>query len=334
MARFRRNLIRASLVLALLIGTAEVGLRLMGLGNPVLTTTDPACGYLFAPNQQCTRFGCTNHLNQYSMRSDDITPEKPAGTYRILMIGDSVLYGTTYVDQSKIFSTKIQQDLPAKLHESVQVLNASCGGWASGNELAYLTSRGTFNSDMVVLVMNTGDLEQIINTPDVKKEYITQKPFCALTELWSHYLSPRLFPAPPHVDAGSVPMGDGQAVYQVIDSVLANVSAARQFANAHHAGFAVLFSPALGGPWDTKGYQYGYARLQSFVADNTIPMVDLTPAYHQLSYDQLYDSGNIHLKPAGHDIVAKTFVDAAPALEAAVARQLEATHTAAISFAP
>ncbi len=149
------------LVLALLAIGCELGLRyVLGLGNPLLSEHDAAAGYVIDPDQHVRRFFCNTDINHWSMRSPAVTPVKPAGTYRILLIGDSMTYGSTQIDQKEIFSSLLQAELPARLHTPVEVLNASAGAWAVGNELGYLRSRGTFGADLVVLVVNSGDAAQ------------------------------------------------------------------------------------------------------------------------------------------------------------------------------
>ena len=64
-------------MLIALVLAAELFARLyLGLGDPPLFVADDTIEYLFAPNQDVTRFGNRVRYNAYSMRSDDITPKK------------------------------------------------------------------------------------------------------------------------------------------------------------------------------------------------------------------------------------------------------------------
>lgn len=207
-------------VAALLIMT-EAGLRLgAGLGNPVLYQPDAACGYLPVADQRVRRFGCWNEINQFGQRSAEISADKPTGLKRILFIGDSVTYGTTHVDQSQIFTELLAQRLPKQLGRPVQIMNASTGAWAVANEVGYLRSRGTFGADSVIIVLNTGDLVQPFNPGELTavSGYPSRRPWCALTELWVRYLSPRLFGRKAAQDAGSTAASGAQVE---IEEVLA-----------------------------------------------------------------------------------------------------------------
>src|SRR5437868_2879749 len=140
--RWPARLAAATVILLVII---ELALRLvLGLGSPVLYRPDPACGYLPAPDQHLTRFFCRNDINSFGMRSPEVRPTKAPGVLRVLFLGDSITYGTTFVDQSQIFTSLLVPRLRAKVGREVEVLNASAGAWAIGNELGYLQSRGTF----------------------------------------------------------------------------------------------------------------------------------------------------------------------------------------------
>ena len=111
------------------LAATEVTLRLaFGLGTPVLSQADTATGYRFQPNQKIYRFGKNIEYNQYSQRSEPITPEKPQGKIRILMTGDSVLNGGNPTDQSNIITELFENKLTTSNHPA-EVLNASAGSW-------------------------------------------------------------------------------------------------------------------------------------------------------------------------------------------------------------
>src|SRR5690349_15399357 len=201
----RRSAVVTAVFLALMI-IADVVLRLgFGLGSPAIYRLDPDCSYLPVANQHVRRFGSRNDINAYGMRSPDFPATKPAGTLRVLFLGDSVTFGTTHVDQSEIFTSLLAAELPARLGRPVEVLNASTGGWAVSNELGFLRSRGTFGADLVVFVLNTGDLTQeranLVLT--LEGGYPDHKPPTAWWELWSRYLRPRLLRRSPAADPGS-----------------------------------------------------------------------------------------------------------------------------------
>ncbi len=149
------------LSVAVLAIALEVGLRtILGLGSPVLYVTDPRFGYFPKGNQHLHRFFVDIDTNRFGMRSDPVSEVKTVGEYRILFVGDSVPFGTTYVDQRDIFVERIGASLKKIRGKLVSALNASSPGWAPSNEFEFIKARGLYDADLVVLVYNTKDLTQ------------------------------------------------------------------------------------------------------------------------------------------------------------------------------
>ena len=162
----------------------EVGLRLaFGFGTRPIFIADPEIGYLFAPNQKVKRFGNRIFINEYSHRSDPFKPQRDENTLRILMLGDSILNGNWWTDQQDILSELIEQQLDIPKFAKIEVLNASANSWGPRNQLAYLKRFGTFESQMVILVMNPDDFfarkpTDIVVGNDVN--YPDRQPFSAI----------------------------------------------------------------------------------------------------------------------------------------------------------
>lgn len=103
--------------------------------------------YIQQPNQNRYRFFCHYHTNSYSMRSEEPDSTKK----RILGLGDSVLYGGTWMDQDSLASTLFTNET------GFQMLNISCGSWGPDNSVAYLQEKGTFGAKAIVLVCSSHD---------------------------------------------------------------------------------------------------------------------------------------------------------------------------------
>ncbi|MGK7889384.1 MAG: SGNH/GDSL hydrolase family protein [Leptolyngbyaceae cyanobacterium] len=181
---------------ALLEGFLRVGL---GLGTPLLYLADDQMGYLLAPNQAVWRRGNHIVINRYSMRGEDIDPERSPSTLRILLLGDSIANGGWWTPQEQTISALSQekwrdwgqtQGLP-----TVEVLNASANSWGPRNELAYLEKFGTFEAQLLILLINTDDLFATAPTPKkvgLDPNYPQRSPGLALIELYHRYIRARL----------------------------------------------------------------------------------------------------------------------------------------------
>ena len=130
----------------------------MGFGNPIVYRVDPRVGYYPAPDQDVHRYGGEIHINAFGMRSRDVTAEKPADTFRILMLGDSTLYGGSYIDQSQTLCQPLGRLLNQKLSvlpnspRQVEVLCMGVNGWGPQHELAYVKEFGLFQADLVMVM--------------------------------------------------------------------------------------------------------------------------------------------------------------------------------------
>ncbi|WP_445246234.1 SGNH/GDSL hydrolase family protein [Microcoleus sp. OTE_8_concoct_300] len=176
------------------LSAIELGLRLLGFGNPALLQTDANAGYIFAPNQVVYRFGNRLEYNQFSQRSEQIDSAKPEGTFRILMIGDSVLNGQNITDQKETIPELFEARLLG-IKKQVEVLNASAGSWGIGNQLGYIRKFGTFESDAVILQIGTHDLLQPpSSSAGVGNDLLmpNRKPLLAIQEVFQRHVSPKL----------------------------------------------------------------------------------------------------------------------------------------------
>ena len=308
----RKILLPGVIVLATVI-LSDAALRVtLGLGNPILYQYSPRAGYVLAPNQKTFRFLAWNRINRWGMRCPNFTLTRPKGTYRVMFIGDSVTYGTTFVDQSKIFTSRLAKLLPKIMHRPVQVLNASCGAWAPGNEVGYLESRGTYNADLVIFVVNTGDLIQPFNiqilSPD--SPYPNKGPFCAISELWFRYLWPRIRGRLAFRDAGSyiaeTPTGPPPDVERLF-------TRARSRCASSGARMAIVYEPFRGDQWSEPPFPHDEIKLKKWCAEDRIPFLSLNRVLAPHPSGLVY-YGGVHLKPYGNKLAAAAIADAWPRL--------------------
>jgi hypothetical protein len=283
-------------VIVVAIGAFELALRCIGLGKPVLIQRDQAAGYILEPNQNLTRFGKHIRTNSLGMRSDELPASKSAGVFRLLIVGDSYAYGTTRVDQSQIFAELLQRELPQQIHRDVEVLNASAGGWAISNEVGYVRSRGLFDADMVLLVLNQGDPTQEFEQyyPNDSLSYtLDHHPVFALQEFWDHYLSPKLFPetvAPSHIATPSEEQQTETQNLGYLDELLKMTRTAK-------TPLAVVYISIPTSPESPT-------RLIAWCADNHVPMIDLAPVTQHWPAAEVLNPDQAHFNTMGNRRIA------------------------------
>jgi hypothetical protein len=145
------------LVVLLFGGNSELILRSLGFGHPILYRVDPRVGYYPAPSQDVHRYGGEIHINAFGMRSREVAAKKPPGAFRILMLGDSTLYGGSYIGQSETYASRLEEALNREpsllpgMPRRVEVLGMGVNGWGPQHELAYVQEFGLFQADLVMV---------------------------------------------------------------------------------------------------------------------------------------------------------------------------------------
>lgn len=189
-ARTKRRFLPATIalvivVLVIIVLAAEFTLRMLGFGDPILYVSDPAIGYYPAPNQDVTRFGSRVSTNQFGMRSPDCSRQKPEDTFRILLIGDSTLYGGIYIDQEEIYSRLLEKHLAESFeHQKIEVLSIGVNAWGPFHKLGYIQQKGTFEADLAVVCMPIGDIYRpLYGLTELPFYSIDHPPSCAITEV-------------------------------------------------------------------------------------------------------------------------------------------------------
>lgn len=296
----------------LIIVTALVGilvivegsLRLIvGLGNPLIYLADEEIGYLLAPNQQVRRRGNRIEINQYSMRSKAIAPQKPTSTWRIMLLGDSIVNGGWWTDRDETISALIEGQLTSNSTAYiVEVLNASANSWGPRNQLAYLRRFGLFEADALVLIINTDDLFATAPTSlpvGRDRNYPDRKPPLALIELSTHLL------------AKDKPIEGMEAIQKEGgDRVGINLKAIREIkelAMDTKAQFILAMTPLLreAGEMGPRDYEIkARNRLQEFATSEQIFYLDFLPIFRDFPQPEFLYRDHIHLSPPGNQLVS------------------------------
>lgn len=141
--------------------------------------------YIAQPNQDRHRFGAHIHYNSYSQRN-----EEPDSTrVKILGLGDSVIFGGTWMDQDSLATTLFSNET------GMQMLNISAGSWGPDNCAAYLKEKGTFGAKAMILVCSSHDAYDVMSFTPVVGVYPTypeRQYRLAIVELMDRYLMPRV----------------------------------------------------------------------------------------------------------------------------------------------
>lgn len=291
----------ASLLFLTCVATSDMALQhLLGLGNPVTVSIDTSCEYILTPNQHKVRFGKKVDINEFGMRSGPVVFPKPADQYRVLLVGDSVVYGTSRVGQTEIFTGILQRELPRDIQQRMAILNASAGGWAISNEKDYIRSRGIFSSDLVLLVLNSTDLSQPRSGVNgAGSEAPTKAYKCAWCELWARWLKPKIFRQAVRTDAGI----DVELNPRQVDENLHNLDEFRSLVSEGHARMGIIFV-AFRKLVQEGAQQSAPQELLDWAQKRRVPIVDLTRFESRFATRDFTLDG-VHLSVLGNRVVAR-----------------------------
>lgn len=278
----------------------------LGLGRRLLYIPDPNIGYLLAPDQAFQRLGRRFVINQYSMRNQAIAVHREPDTLRILLLGDSIANGGWWTDQQETISARMEKALNIPQFKTVEVLNASANSWGPRNQQAYLERFGTFESQWLVLLLNSDDLFAITPTSlgvGLDPHYPVSQPLSALGDL-IQTLWPSRLRKPVEIP------GLAQALAEKGDRVGFNLVAIEQIqkqCQQSQCQFLLALTPLKRQVDNSRFPDYektARERLEHFTQKNKIIWIDFLPLFQSIKKpDSLYRD-TIHLSSQGNQWVS------------------------------
>jgi hypothetical protein len=133
----------------------EIALRLAGYGNVEIYQPDPVLYWRLKPNQNCyTKIDRKPvRVNSLGTRGSEFQGTKPAGTLRILSLGDSKTFGWG-LTEAESYSGLVEKALQEHFGASrrVEVINAGVNAWSYAQMHAYFREFGIkYQPDIVIL---------------------------------------------------------------------------------------------------------------------------------------------------------------------------------------
>lgn len=177
---------RAILIFVLFLVVCEFVLRFaFGFCDALLYCESDKYEYIAQPNQNRYRFGAYIHYNSYSQRNGEPDSTK----VRVLGLGDSVIFGGTWMDQDSLASNLFSEAT------GTQMLNISAGSWGPDNCAAYLKEKGIFGASAMILVCSSHDAFDVMThvpVVGVVPTYPDRQYKLAWAELIDRYIVPRI----------------------------------------------------------------------------------------------------------------------------------------------
>lgn len=164
--RFR--LLTIALAASALLLVAELGLRIAGYEplasgktrkSAILFRESDDPELIYEPTPGAVGYGQRDYvrINSAGFRDDEYELEKPPGTERIVVLGDSISFAIGLRSEER-FSELLEADL-AQGEAAVEVLNLGVSGYDTLQEIAFLRRVGlAYDPDLVVVTFCVNDL--------------------------------------------------------------------------------------------------------------------------------------------------------------------------------
>lgn len=131
----------------------------VSLGGLIEPSPWPELVYELKPNISVTFQGKNVRINRWSMRQSDLSIEKPPGTFRIIGLGDSIMFGWG-VDEDKTYLRKLEKKIRESTGKNIEVLNFGCPGYNTSMEAAIFEKRAlSFSPDLIIIHFVNNDLD-------------------------------------------------------------------------------------------------------------------------------------------------------------------------------
>lgn len=266
--------------------------------------------YLFRPNEQYEWEGIPVQIGSAGFRTEEFSLPKPAGTFRILTIGDSTTFGWR-VQQAETYGKQLEQLLngqnPAQqiveadprvcpivaegdsgVCPNYEVINAGVPGWTLEAERNFLLDQG-FGYEPNAIILSITVVNDITTAPVLKDENPLFVWLRDKTYSWSFLTTQARFLMARQVGPEAIPnlnpRNDAKAYYPlkldnpIYDRVWGYVGDMYEASQARNIPFYIIVFPTAFQVNSSKHPDVAQQVLNERAALAGIPIIDLLPVY-------------------------------------------------------
>ena len=304
------NLLLSLAVSAAFLGALEGGARLLEARRPPAVVADYIWdwekawdGDFYTIRSEGVGWPPWEEFNRDGLRDRTHAAEKPAGTRRLVFLGDSVTLGAG-IEPHEAYPQVVQARLDRE-GRPLEVFNAALWGWSTRQErIAYERIVRKYSPDDVVLAVCLNDVPEVQNN--------LSRPPRLLSALHRRSALVRTVLDAPGREIQSVEQlfleeqKDSRKVVQGFERFFAEVRALRAAVGSDGAGFSMIVFPfrfqVLAGAPPPAAQE----RIAAFCAAEGLRCLDLLPALGRAGEAAFVDYD--HLSPAGAVLVADELV--------------------------
>ncbi len=286
-----------------IIIVVEIAARIFGFGETVLVRLHDRIEYVLVENQNVKRFGNRIIINSLGHRSAEISPVKKENEKRVLLVGDSVVYGNHHVDQSETIAHYMTQSLNGdNASDQYSVISAAASSWGPENMLEYLKERGIYQSDLVFLVLSTHDIFDFPTFDDAVIPYRVHKNVAA-TDYLIYAIYNRIRPwLKSKISSSDTRMN----VDEARDKAKSIINDIIELVQNQNKKIILVFHPT---ERESQNDFLDVGFFLSIANENNIEFINLQKKYknyNNFNSDKVHYDG-MHLTPGGANLVAEVF---------------------------
>ncbi len=154
-----------ALSLVIVVVLIEAVLRwVFGFGDPPLARVDTDTEYELVAPAEYRRWGNEVSINSDGMRAAELPATPDVDDRRLLIIGDSVVYGGHRIDQSETIAAQLAAGLGDDSFLAgcrPVVVPMAVSSWGPANQAAFLKRDGHFAAQVAAIVVSAHDLYDI-----------------------------------------------------------------------------------------------------------------------------------------------------------------------------
>jgi lysophospholipase L1-like esterase len=234
---------------------------------------NPNLSFAHQPNGHAFLMGVDVQINSQGLRDYEYSLTKPAGVYRIMLVGDSTTFGwgvPLNETTAKILERNLNaQHIPG--YDHVEVLNAGVGNYDTVQEVTYYETRGlAFHPDLVVLVYFINDPEPV---PVERKGFLVDSSYLiAFSVNRFDGVLRRIGTRPDWNKYYSSLYDDNRPGFQACKAALTDLASTTKRENTQ---LLVAILPELHQINDSYPFTAAHQKIKDVLASENIPVLDL-----------------------------------------------------------
>jgi lysophospholipase L1-like esterase len=267
-------------------------------------SSNPTLGIEHIPNKTARLQNTVISINSMGFRDREYSQEKPAGVYRILVLGSSITLGwgvdyeTAY---AKVAERKLNDDLQGI---RVEVINCGVGNYNAQREVEQFFTRGVrLNPDMVLVSFFMNDLAEL--EPSEPNFFV--KHFQLVVMAWSkwNYLATKYGMRENFEQLYKRLYREDSKQWLKATSQLKRLI---DYAKEHKIRVLLAVTPDIH-DFDKYPFQFIHDMVRKVAQENQIEFIDFFDSLKTKRADELWNMpGDPHPNGSGHRLMADQFV--------------------------